>query len=359
MRRAILLSLALLVLPANANDLGQGIHVRQVAAPIEPLTGVKTVGVAKVEGNWTGTLQDEIEEALKDAERKYPGDSQGVARAAGAMGAAVAASAASALTFGLAAGATHKAVTEANEKKLEAKIRRIEDGLTVTPYKYVTSGADATFAAKVTADSDDNRYTSTERRTENGVSYDATIYCTKRTVSVTVDWSVVDKSGKALVTKSNTFNASRNACEAAVANIPPAKDIAAEALVGAGYAMVNSVLPGWRDHRVDLDSHKSVTDAIKDVKAGDLKSALCKVHTATETEAKSNVPLYDQGALLESLGYLDDAIESYDAADAMKKHKGAQKGKERVEARKEEIKKLESSFGMTYKVGKVDWGTCS
>ncbi len=357
--RSSFLLVALLTGTAHANEMGQGIHVRQIAAPESPLPkSVKSIAVGKVEGQWASDLSAQLTAALEDADRKYPGETQGAARAAGQTGAMLATMAASALTFGLAANATHEAVTKDNEKKLEAKVRRIDDGLVVMPYKVVTSGADATIGAVVAGEYNDNTFTSTERRTTDGVSYDATVLCTKREVSLTVAWTVTDKSGKTLAKDTADLSTSRSACDDDVRNLPTAKTIAATQLTGFGETLVNRIAPGFKDLRIDLDTHKAVTDALKSVKAGDLWEGACKAHAAVEADPKNHIALYDQGAILEALGHLDDAVASYDAALGLKKHKGAEKGRDRAETRKGEIDVLTASYGMTYTVGAVDWGAC-
>ncbi len=358
--RALSLVLLLVIPQASALDIGPGIHVRQVAAPPQPLSGVKSLTVGKFSGTFGSLMSEQLTTALGDAERALPEDSQMLAKGAAALGAGLAAGAASALTFGLAAPSAYTAVNDAATNSIESKRVQLDDGLTIMPMKLGSKG-DATISGSVTERKEEASYTKTESRTENGYTYEVKVLCMKRSVSVDLAWTIVDKGGKELASAEETLRAADDRCDADVSNLSSTDALVAYALRGKGLTIANNIAPAWRTFRVDLDTDKTVKDAVKlATKDGDRATAACQVKAVYDADAKNAVAAYDLGAFAEAGGHLDAAQGYYEAAIKAKKHKGAEKALARLETRRAELAALEKAWGMKYSISpEVDWSGCA
>jgi|GEM_PF-3420921 len=376
----LLPSLALagaLLLPssAGAGGLGPGIVLHQVAPPQSPLTGIQTLAVGTFQGFGGTTVADGIRAALQDSE-----PSVGGAAFAG-LGKALAGNAVDAVSeaaAGTVEGVTHGLVKGSAVDKLvggtgdvlvdQIEDRRVtlDDGLHIDVYRLVTAKADAVLSGSVDQSANDEAYKVKEARKDSSGNFvkdssGAIIYdevpCTKRTVTVTVQWAITGPGGPALE-QSRATSAQDSRCGEDRGNLASANVLATTALGSPGPDIVNSFAPTWRQVRVDMNRDKAVNSDLKIAQAGQPWVAACNMFNVLKGDSYNADILYDVGATAEVMGDLDTAATYYQRALSSVGNRAAAGSLARVQQRRAELQTMQDAFGQTYTIPPMDFGTC-
>lgn len=357
---------------AFANAVGPGLAVRQVAAPSDPLAGVKTISVGTFTGTSGSTVAESIRAALQDPERTLPsGDLGGMGKAllGVALGSAgeLASSAAGAATGGIATKATGTLVSGTSDvlmAQLDKDRILLDDGLSIAVFELVGSGGDATITGSIDVTSADENYKAKQVKVDSkgnvvknskGETEYVEVDCTKRTVNATVNWTI---TGKASMTHSTSGSTSDSKCGSDKSKLASKDTLAVTAVGAPGATIVNTFAPAWRDLRIDMDKDKAIVEDLKLAKAGQPWMAACSIKRVLVDDSYNPIILYSMGGILEAMGHLSASGDYYGKAIAAKNHKGAAKSLARLKKRQSEVETLKSAFGMEYTVGEPDWDTC-
>ncbi len=321
---------------------GPSIPVRQVVPPDAPLAGVRSVRVGSMTGFKGHQLGDDFAAAMKNPNR---GD---VATTGPSVGQAML----SGMSFGFAGQTANGDAGNATSHQVV-----LNDGITMDVVKLVTSGGDAVFSGSAEYTSNDVNYTDTKSVTENGVTYDKTVLCVRRDVTVNYTWALTSAKGAVLLSDQQSLPTADSACDSAVPSLPMGDSLAAGAIDGVAVALANRLAPHIHEYRIDLAGGKAVKDAIKLQEDGDLVGAACMLNTAFATKADATVA-YDLAGMLEGLGDLDGAIAWDTKSAGIKGSKYIDTALKRLNARKVQLAAFEKAYGAKYTIGAFDFATC-
>lgn len=356
---------------ALAGPAGPGIVLKQVSAPPQVVTGVTSIDVVGITGFGADVVANEILAAAGDHDRVRLSRGAAVAGALVDAGTDLASAYVEQAVGGglqgkLAAGLTG-AVAGALENELETEKFVLDDGLRIDVFTVAKGAGDARlvgsteraesvrdFKAKV-AKTDGNGNVVKDSDGKTGM---VEISCKERKVNLTLAWTLQGAAGP-LARGSVVRSAVDQKCGPDIGSLASAEALAQKALPGMGGEVADDLMPAWSIVRVPLKRDKEIDTEVDLAKQHQLMPAICGMRGMNAATEYQSDWLYDEGAMHEALGFHGEATALYQralAADAT--HKLAAKGLERVSARAREVESLVRAYGMTWKIGSADYGTC-
>lgn len=358
--------------PAQARALGPGVAVRQVVAPPQLVSGVRTLQVGPFEGPGAKGLAAEIKAALADPERQVgmgtAADLAGAALKAGAqVGGQMVASQlgggfAGKLVGGVVEGAGKLAADAVEDEKVV-----LDDGLRVDVFRVVEAKADGQLLGRFSTQPETTTFTKEVDATDdkgnvlkdgNGVVIKTKVTCTRRTVTATLAWELRAR-GAAAATGSATGSASDEHCPGDSGKIAEFPALEAAAVSGHGAAVVAQIAPAWRVSRLPLKRTPDLKLPLARVRAGAFGDALCVLHHAAAALPEDAEVALNEAALLEALGHHAEAAAAYARAATLDpKLRLAPEGAARVEARVAEVQQMTAAYGLSWTVGPAPFAAC-
>jgi len=344
---------SLLTASAIAGPLSPSVRVERVHSPPHVFEGVASIDVNSFEGVRGAEVAAQLRQALADPDRSGrsgPGLVGGLLE----IGSDVAGA-----TVGGEAGQLVSGIGGAVAGTAGPKAIRVQDGLRVDVFELKGKDADAVVDGRISVTDKVESYEAKRKKrnaqgkvvkNDKGKPVYETVKCKRRIVNTSVNWRVTGAEQVVLAEETLKLAAKDSKCAEDMGKLKSTSELTAKTLTGIGPRIANQIAPFWTVDSLDYARNKSIREAVKLARDGQLAEAVCAVRPVEKAETYAVEPKLAMGVYLESIGFLNAAASYYRDAASINGHKGAQKRADAVSARIREVEALETAYGLTYTV---------
>ena len=369
---------ALLVFALAVSSLAYGapmspaVKAERVVPPASPITGIRALNVEEF-GGWEGAeLSTRLRKALVDPARLDP--TQNAAELLGdiaKLGAELGAEVASNAVGGAVAGSAGAVVGEVADQAVEGAVNAVVDGafdamgsdavrtvggLRADVYTVGGAQADAVVRGSVSVADKVDKFQSIRPKTDedgkiiltNGKPEAVQVECSRRTVTLTVDWQVVAAAGGALAQGAAPIVVADTQCGDQQGKLASTDALAKKAMEGAGVATANAFAPHWDTERLEFRRSAALREVMELHRKDQPAQALCAARIAALTEPENHELVLAVGAFTEGLGHVHEALKLYEQAASMDKDKLAAARVSGAKTRLAQLETMRAAYGLTY-----------
>jgi len=363
-------AVALYSAAATAGPTHLNVPVRRVVAPENLLENVRTIEIGNFVGPEGDTIAAEIHSALDDPNRTAAHTAL-LAREVAQASTQVASSVASRTVGGGIQGRIVKGITSnmssGIQHGLDVSPIHIDDGLTIDVIEIVATGADALLTGTVvleeeTTDSSQKVAQKDKHgdliKDDGGRTLYENIACRHRKVSLKVTWTLV-RDDRTLVGRTIDKRNGDSRCGEEIDALMSTQTLVDGLVAGLGRRIVQTFAPSWRVQRLSMSRDRALKPDNQRVRDGRYFEALCGLNWFLTYDPDHVGGHLNLGVIAEAMGYYGLATEQYAAAAALRTNKGTERAQDRIAQRKEEVSKMVSAYGLTWKIGETpDLSTC-